>query len=144
MRVGSFLRSWAWWSFLVFLLGDMACKPESTFSSRSQGLRKAAPQGQGKKPPDFQQQGDGEPSLDLEKKVSFMEAKLIKNAKIPQLSFKIEKTADYVEILRCAASYRSQLRSSLGAPIETIRGTFGERREMEYIWAKAKNRKSHC
>ncbi|NRA46004.1 MAG: hypothetical protein HRU09_13715 [Oligoflexales bacterium] len=77
----------------------------------------------------------------VERDVSLGEAEIIEDFKVPRLKITFDK-ADFVKVLRCAASYKMQ--TSTGEDIRHLAGRPGQQSAMEWAWAFALEDRRKC
>ena len=77
----------------------------------------------------------------VERDVSLGNAEIIENFKVPRLNITFDK-ADFVQVLRCAASYK--IPTSTGEDLRHLAGRPGQQSAMEWAWAYALEDRRQC
>lgn len=77
----------------------------------------------------------------IEREVSFGDALIIEEFQVPSLEIQYDK-ADFVQVMRCAASYKMQ--SLTGEDIRHLAGRPGQQSALEWAWAQAFNDNRQC
>ncbi|MCB9228466.1 MAG: hypothetical protein H6618_02555 [Deltaproteobacteria bacterium] len=75
--------------------------------------------------------------------VSLGTSGIIDGMNVPRISIKLG-TADHVQMLRCAASYRDKMITNTGESIQDLSDDPYNRKKLEWVWAQAKEDRNHC
>ena len=77
----------------------------------------------------------------VERDIVLEESKIIEDYKVPSIKITFDKS-DFVQILRCAASYK--MTTLTGEDIRHLAGRPGQREALEWAWAKAVEDRYKC